>query len=252
MIRRLEEMSMNAWPSQQQVLLDGWVLRFAEGYTRRANSVHPMYPGEGSVTEKIARCEAIYREQDLPVIFKISPIIEPPLLDGILERQGYALEATTSVQTVDLASVDIDAIDLHKGNPVRISGDIEREWLLAYASFVGVERENSLFHRRIIDRIAHPKCLATVMQGHFPVACGLGVLDLPYVGLYDIVTAPSCRGCGFATRIIAAIFAWARSFGATHSYLQVMADNTPALNLYAKLGYAHQYAYWYRVKMVDG
>ena len=39
--RRLEEVAMNAWPALQQMLFDGWIVRFAQGYTKRANSVHP-------------------------------------------------------------------------------------------------------------------------------------------------------------------------------------------------------------------
>jgi hypothetical protein len=39
----IEELSMNAWPSIQTVLLDGWILRMSNGYTKRANSVNPLY-----------------------------------------------------------------------------------------------------------------------------------------------------------------------------------------------------------------
>ena len=45
MIQEIEELSMNAWPSLQTLLLDGWVLRFAAGYTRRANAVCPLFAG---------------------------------------------------------------------------------------------------------------------------------------------------------------------------------------------------------------
>lgn len=40
----IAEISLNAWCSLQQNLDDGWILRFADGYTKRVNSVNPIYP----------------------------------------------------------------------------------------------------------------------------------------------------------------------------------------------------------------
>ena len=34
----IEELTLNAWPSLRSLLFDGWVLNFADGYTRRAYS----------------------------------------------------------------------------------------------------------------------------------------------------------------------------------------------------------------------
>ncbi len=51
MMRFLEELSMNALPSLQTILFDGWVIRFANGYFNRANSMlsvlkRHIYTGE--------------------------------------------------------------------------------------------------------------------------------------------------------------------------------------------------------------
>jgi len=52
-IRRLEEIQMNALPSLQIILYDGWVIRFADGFTGRANSVNPVYYSSVDIAEKI-------------------------------------------------------------------------------------------------------------------------------------------------------------------------------------------------------
>lgn len=43
MYKAIEEITLNTWPAEQSVLLNGWVLRTAAGYTKRANSVNPLY-----------------------------------------------------------------------------------------------------------------------------------------------------------------------------------------------------------------
>ena len=80
------------------------------------------------------------------------------------------------------------------------------------------------------------------------VACGLGVSDGLYVGLFDIVTAPKRRGQGFGTGLVSSILFWAKDKGTQTAYLQVVVGNTPAQKLYAKLGFREIYQYWYRVK----
>ena len=93
---------MNAWPAAQTLLYDGWVLRFASGYTRRANSIYPLYPSGLELDEKIRACEMLYRSQRLPVIFKMTAESQPGGLDDHLAGLGYQPEARTSVQLLDL------------------------------------------------------------------------------------------------------------------------------------------------------
>jgi len=94
----IEEKTMNAWPSIQTILLDGWVIRLANGYTKRANSVNPIYSYENNTDEKINYCENIYRNNNLSVIFKIIDCDEYKILDKKLETLNYEKIDLTSVQ----------------------------------------------------------------------------------------------------------------------------------------------------------
>src|SRR5262249_36052759 len=106
MILALEELSLNAWPALQSVVYDGWLLRFAAGYTRRANSVQALYPSTGEVGAKIRYCEAVYQARGQNTVFKLTPAAQPAGLDAALAASGYRTEAPSSVQTLALADLE--------------------------------------------------------------------------------------------------------------------------------------------------
>lgn len=242
-IRRIEEASLNAWPPLQQMVYDGWLLRFADGYTRRANSVNSLYSGEMALDEKLARCERIYRDQGLPTIFKITPLVQPVDLDIQLEKRGYQRQASTSVQ-----SLVLDTLPAHNRDETRIDAQPSPEWIDAFVQFSATPTAAIELLRGILANITVPCCFMTLYAGGQSVACGLSVLEGPRAGLFDIVTAASARGQGFGTRILLALLAWARQNGAQTAYLQVMQKNEPALRLYSKLGFQEIYEYWYRIQ----
>ncbi len=242
LITRYEEIAMNAWPALENALYDGWVLRFADGYTRRANSVNPIYPSTMDVSAKLARCEEIYSQRGLRAIFKMTEAVFPDNLDHLLEDKGYAREAETSVQTVMLGSVGA------KIDPrVEINSRADEQWLDAFfrASRADVKYRSTL--SSMLDRSIQPKCFARIWDGGSIVACGIGVLEEKIVGLFDIIVEERLRGRGLGRVITESILAWARNAGADESYLQVMMDNNLARRLYHKMGYREIYRYWYRV-----
>src|SRR5260221_12454053 len=110
MIRFIEELSLNALPSQQTVYYDGWIVRFANGYTRRANSVNPLYPSTIPLEEKIEYCEALYGSKGQSTIFKLTSAVQPESLPEFLSRRGYIQDALTSVQTASLDDLPMPAI----------------------------------------------------------------------------------------------------------------------------------------------
>ncbi len=102
-------------------------------------------------------------------------------------------------------------------------------------------------HREILAEIDAPCLYASFKQGGTAVNSGLGVLDGPYFGLFDVLTGAAFRNRGFGTRFVAGMLAWAKARYASTAYLQVMEENEPARRMYARLGFQAFYMYWYRV-----
>ena len=67
------------------------------------------------------------------------------------------------------------------------------------------------------------------------------------MGIFSIRTMPEFRRRGVGWSINCALSIWGEENGADTAFLQVEADNNPALALYEKLGFKTLYTYWYRI-----
>lgn len=238
-LRRIEECALNAWPALQTYLYDGWLLRFANGYSKRANSVTPLYAGELDIDEKIAHCETIFAEKRQSPIFRLPNFLDIGSLNRQLAKRGYRQIDTTSVQTVDLETPWYFQSERAYIMPYR------HHWLSSFHALEN-KRKDVDTHDQIIGNIASPHCLMVLMDEGQVVACGYAVCESGYLGLFDIVTDPDQRRKGYGRELLTSLLAWGQEIHDAHTaYLQVMVNNTPALNLYAQFGFEEQYQYSY-------
>jgi GNAT superfamily N-acetyltransferase len=239
--RRLERLGFRARPSFETVEVDGWTLRFADGYTKRANSVNPHFGSTLPVSAKIAHCEALYGERGLPTIFRLTPFSEPADLDRALAAAGYDVLDRSLVME---ASLD-RAPDLESGNVLGVPAG---EWFSAFDRLCPLDRVKQAAHRRIVESAQGTRCFALIEQNGDPIVCGLGVLVDAAVGLFDLYTAEEHRRRGHGAAVIGSILRWAAHQGARTAFLQVHSQNTPARRLYERFGFEVAYPYWYRIK----
>jgi N-acetylglutamate synthase len=242
-IRRLEEIALNCWPALRTEFYDGWVLRFADGYSRRSNSVNPLYPSTEDLAAKLRFCERRYRVASQRVVFKLTSSPDHYELESALAAQGYAQEAQTSVQSLSLDGWRAEEIPGAAG-----WDDPAEEWLQAQFRLNAVAPANAAIARRILELIPRPRRFYALHAGGRIVACGVGMIDQGQLGLYDIDVDGGERRKGFGRMLMAGLLAWGKAQGAPVAILQVMENNPPALALYAGLGFYEEYRYWYRSK----
>jgi ribosomal protein S18 acetylase RimI-like enzyme len=236
---------MNAWPSLQTILYDGWVLRMARGYTKRANSINPLYPAKLDVEEKISHCEKLYARFALPAIFKLVECKKHDFLNKKLETLGYERLDVTSVQ-VNTGLKITDRLS----NSIVVSDDFTDAWINGFVECNKIKTQDVETVKAMLRNITGQKIALYKMGEGGVIACGYGVLEHGYVGLFDIVVKSSERGKGYGKEIVTSILSEAKKSGAQRSYLQVVNSNAVAKNLYEKLGYKEQYKYFYRASVL--
>lgn len=236
----LEERALNAWPALQVALVGGWLARFADGYSKRANSACAL-PGAAPLAEVLPELEALYARRAQPCIIRLTPLA-PPDSGALLDARGWQERDETSLQVAALPE------PLPPSPALAIEPAAGPDWIDGYASASPRPdlRRDTL--GRMLAAIGMPAAFATLRVEGEGVAYGLAVLERGDVGLFDIATAAAHRGRGHARQVVAGLLGWGASRGARRAYLQVTTANSPALRLYAGFGFREAYRYAYRLQ----
>jgi len=245
-MRQLEELSANAWPGLRCALVDGWIARFANTYTRRANSVLPLAAGNCDLADRITRCEALYQMEGQDPVFKIFPEAQPEDLDAELARRGYARQGNGRMMALD--AFDPGRPAATEGWKVCLSPSLTAGWAHFHAVNSDLDPRKEAAAKAILEAIVPERRFLMLEGSHGPAACAMIVLENGWAGIFDVMVRREWRGHGLGRAIMRAALAEAASTGARRSYLQVLDDNPVAVSLYQSLGYRPLYPYWFRVK----
>ena len=235
---QVEETCLNAWPALREVLLDGWLLRFSNGLTRRANSANPLRPVAHA---DIAACEALYRRLGLPTIFRVLTLIDPSVEEG-LAAAGYTSEGESCVLYGSIGEIETE-----RDPEVQLSSEAAPEWFAAMAALQQYTEDQAATYRGIVGQVAVPTAFAALSAGGEVVALAYCAIHKRLLCYESVITDNRRRRHGYGRRIVTTLAAWAKENGVRGACLEVEAGNLPARRLYDAIGLKRElYRYHYR------
>ncbi|CAN1529989.1 NAT_SF domain containing protein [Rhabdaerophilaceae bacterium] len=232
-----EERIVNCWPAVSTMLMQGFVVRFANGYSGRANSASPILAGADLDDARIETIENLYRSARLPPAFRDTPLMTRKTRRR-LDCRGYQIKDSSEGMLIDLSARRFSA---HPG--VEFMPEPCEPWLSGISRFQVQEKRSPAHLLAIVGAIRVPVYFARLLSGGLPVAFGMVAIDRGWAEIASIMVDPADRGRGHGRALTEALLAQAQSVGAQKAFLQVDITNEAAKALYRKLGFAGIYRY---------
>lgn len=223
-IRATEHAAALAWPGTEQEWIDGWLLRGAGGHTHRANSAVPL--GIGANLRSVPAIVDWYSGRGQTPWLAVA--------DRLVDMPGHvAAHLETVVMVRDLPAGQSDAT-------VTLAPRPDARWLRLYERAVPVDVLSAVVDGVVVfatrdDAAVGRAAVTTAPDG------------TRWAGMSAVRVADGRRREGHARALCLALMAWATEQGADRCYVQVLADNVPAIGLYEQLGFTTQH----RARYID-
>jgi ribosomal protein S18 acetylase RimI-like enzyme len=224
-IRNLEYAAARAWPGVEQQWIDGWLLRYGHGSTRRANSAVPL-----EVRGDLSALPAII---DWYAARSATPLLVAP--DRLFRvPSGVPVDGENVVMTRELTLAPASAAS------VSMAPRPDERWLQLYERGVPLDVLTAVVDGEVMFGSRGDAAVARVAVTSAPDGTR-------WAGLAAVHVAEAQRRRGHGRALCEEMLVWAAGRGATRGYAQVLADNAPAIDLYESMGFTTQH----RVRYVD-
>jgi N-acetylglutamate synthase len=242
MVQACEERIINAWPAPSTLIIADYAVRFANGYSGRANSASPLRPNAALSTDEIGLVEQLYVEAGLPPCFRITPLMAEETAQQIRQR-GYRMKDETIGMIAPL-----EGLVVPHDPALEIAPAATPQWISAICTHQVAEKRHEGNLRLIVGNVRLPAAFATIREGGASAAMGMGVAERGMAEIGAIMVDATQRGKGHGRRLVQGLMGWAAAQGCHSACLQVESGNAVAIRLYASLGFGPLYGYqtWIR------
>ncbi|MCD7061252.1 GNAT family N-acetyltransferase [Pelagibacterium xiamenense] len=240
-VAEIEAATLALWPALETVQDGAWQGRFANGYTKRANSIHCTDPADDdNAGARIDTLAAHYSEHELPPVFRVTPLTGKATFAHLVET-GWELYEPSLVLDMPLdetAGFDAD---------VSVVLATSTEFLDAQVQLQGYDAATAETLKAILAKLDIPAAGLILRSDEGAPVASLLCGQYEGTGVFlNVVTDGGRRRRGFGRRLMATALSWVAENGARHAAIQVLAANAPALALYLGAGFTFRYPYHYR------
>jgi N-acetylglutamate synthase len=247
-ITDFERVAAAHWRGTEEEWLGDWLLRAAEGFTGRANSVLPLGDPGRPLDEALAAVTQWYRVRGLPpMIVMPTPLgadSPPQALDRHLsQRLWLTRPGPAFVMLADLP-LGVAAGGLPAGREVRVSDEPDDAWIARY-HYRGQDHLPPVARKVLTS--AEEQSFVSIREDDRVLAIARLSIAGGWAGITAVEVHPDYRRQGLGAAITAAATLEAEQRGIYRGFLQVEVDNAPAQALYKRLDFRYSHRYHYRV-----
>lgn len=240
LLLRIEAAGVHAWPALEVAPLQGWLWRYSDGGSQRANSVSALSFIGSDVEAAIDEAERLYTARGKGTMFQVSTVSAPGDLDERLAARDYRINdpCITLVKGIAADAVMPDGVEYFTS--------ATSEWFDCYASVITPERRRVA--PQILARIPKDSAFCGYRRDGQIIATALAVAHRDVVIAECVATLAAARGTGAARAVMSGLETWGAQQGCSVAALQALANNTAAQALYRALCYREHGRYHLRVK----
>ncbi|MBO4141140.1 GNAT family N-acetyltransferase [Micromonospora tulbaghiae] len=243
----LELAADEAWPAPVRGRLGDWRLRWADGWTGRANSALPVGDPDRPLPAALDAVQRWYAERGGPALVNTPLPLAAPV-GAELDARGWTSRPPVLVQTVPLRTLTAPPATAAPATdvpPVTLADAPADDWLAIAAGRKGGLPDAA---RQVLTGTPRVRFAELREDGRL-LAVGRGTVtgEGRWLGVSLLETVPQARRRGLAVAVVRALAGWGADEGATHAFLQVEQSNTGAVALYRGLGFTTHHTYLTRV-----
>ncbi|YAL84000.1 GNAT family N-acetyltransferase [Dermacoccaceae bacterium W4C1] len=245
-IADLQRLGLSGLPPVHSQGLGAWVLRASEGYTGRGNSALALGDPGTTVAKALAATTDWYHALGQPALLQLTDdgSEHADSLRDQVSAAGWRLFQDTAVMTASVAVVlgAADAATAQRAQAARLRDEVDDTW---FAGATERERQHRDVLTTMLQQVPRSRFAVLADSGGEVAAVGRSSLTPSWAGIFAVHVRPDLRGRGWGRAVMHALVQDAAAAGTESLYLQVSADNDPAVGLYASMGFTEHHTYCY-------